>query len=360
MRSVSRFLIFISGLALLSQTYATESRPWDWGWGAHPIIGYDDQTGWTLGASNVFYYDPDSSRKDHEVDELDLTTTYSPRGAYNVATDITKNFKGNSQALEVAMGYEKSIQNYYGVGKDASDSLIATYSSIDVPLNLSYSFPIYKNLHASPVYDFHYQNFENIEYKITEVEDSEFEDKATYSSGVGLDLNYRTTNPGLYKKSGYSVEVSGTYYTPKLWSSTEFALASLSYRHYFPFFSECVLGFQFRYEKAWGDVPIFYLPAVGGHKLLRGFDNEKYKANNSYAGQTEFRFPIWWRIGGTAFVGAGEAADHTHEFGENIRVAGGLGLRLMVQKKQRINIRFDFTYNSDGEIMKYIKLMEAF
>jgi len=58
-----------------------------------------------------------------------------------VATDITKNFKGNSQALEVAMGYEKSIQNYYGVGKETSDSLIATYFSIDVPLNLSYSFP---------------------------------------------------------------------------------------------------------------------------------------------------------------------------------------------------------------------------
>jgi len=74
----------------------------------------------------------------------------------------------------------------------------------------------------------------------------------------------------------------------------------------------------------------------------------------------ELRFPIVWRIGGTAFVGAGNADDHFEHLGDNIRIAEGIGIRFMVQTKQKINIRFDFTYNSEKDIKKYIKIKEAF
>jgi hypothetical protein len=95
-------------------------------------------------------------------------------------------------------------------------------------------------------------------------------------------------------------------------------------------------------RKSLGDVPILY-PRIGGHKLLRGFDNEKYKAKNSYAGQTEFRFPSGgeWRH---RFCRAGGSGRPYDEFGE-ISASQGSRTPAHGTEKQRINVRFDFTYN---------------
>jgi len=143
-------------------------------------------------------------------------------------------------------------------------------------------------------------------------------------------------------------------------STSSFGCAGLNFQYYVPLFSRCVLGFQMRGNMTRGDVPVHYLPSVGGNKLVRGFQNNRYLANNCLAGQVEFRFPLWWRFGGTTFLGAGEAVDTFKDFNGRIKAAGGIGLRLAVQKKQNINIRFDLAFNSDGKIMKYIKLKEAF
>lgn len=330
----------------------------EFGWGAHPIIGYDDLAGWTFGASNVFYYDADSSNDEQEVDELDLVTTVTTAGAYNVGSTMTKYLMSDKQSIEAQFGYEKSFQNYYGFGDLGEDSVVAKFTSIDVPCNIKYSLMVFPRLSFSPLYDFHYQGFQDVKYQRDT--DDPMDESDTYSSGIGFEMSYKTTNPGMYKHSGYRIGWGSTYYSPHLQSSNKFELSGVSFRSYLSLPGETVLGFQFRAERATGDVPIFYLPAIGGSKLLRGFDDGKYRAKNSIVGQTEFRFPIWWRLGGTVFVGAGEVADHYNEFDNDIKVAGGIGMRLMVQKKKKINVRFDFTYNSDGESMKYIKIQEAF
>jgi hypothetical protein len=52
--------------------------------------------------------------------------------------------------------------------------------------------------------------------------------------------------------------------------------------------------------------------------------------------------------------------DHLRDFGSIVRAAGGLGFRFAINRSQTINVRFDITYNADGEAEKYIKLREAF
>lgn len=331
-----------------------------WGFGVQPIIGYDDDASWTLGGSSAFYYNPHPEDSSQELDELDLTTTATLNGGANVHAEITKNLKGNDRALDLGFGCERYVDYFYGTGGNSTEADREKYTSIDAPFNVSYSFKVLDHLYASAIYDFLYHDVsgEGAEDAVMSGELAESDN--THCSGIGMGLNYKTTNPGLYKRTGTQVSLSSTYYSPALFSSSSFERAGLSYRYYIPLFKQCVLGFHARGETTRGDVPVHYLPTLGGHRLLRGFKGGRYMAKNSLAGQAEFRFPIWWRFGATMFMGAGEVADGFNDFGTHVKAAGGIGFRVAVQRKQNINIRFDLALNSDGELAKYIKLKEAF
>lgn len=337
-----------------------DEEPDRWGVGMQPIVGYDDESSLTLGANSVLYFNPDPSNREQELDELDLVTTYSFRGGYNVNADVTKNFGAKERSLEVVAGYEKSVQDYFGTGVGGPVLDGVSYGSIDIPFGVAYSFQVHENLYLCPRYDFHSQEVRDVESESGPPPAELVARGTSRASGIGLSTTWRTTNPGLYKRRGFAVTASSTWYSRRLWGTNDFELSGLSYRQYFPVTGETVLGFHLRFETASGDVPLHCMPGVGGHRLLRGVKNNRWTGKHALAGQTEFRFPIWWRFGGTVFVGAGEATDALRGFGRNVQVAGGIGLRFMVQTRQKINIRLDLAYNSESDLRKYVKIKEAF
>lgn len=348
--------IALMGLAL-APLFASENA--DWGWGPQPIVGYDEEEGWTLGASNVFYWDPDTTNKNHEVDELDLTTTVTTEKSFNVHTEITKYFAEDTYNLGVELGCEKASSRYYGV-KGHEDSVLAKYYTINVPFGVSYSLTPFRDLHIIPQYEMHYLYNGGLKSMTDSAVDvPEFKDH-DFTSGIGLSMEYGRTNPGIYKRNGYKLSFSSMHFADWLGSRHNFELISTNYRHYVPLGKESVFAWQIKYERGTGDVPHFHMPALGGNKILRGFDKEKYKAKNVAAAQIELRIPLFWRLGATTFLGLGNAAEHFHDLKDEIHTAGGIGFRFQVQKKQKINIRFDFTYNDEHEIQKCIKIKEAF
>ncbi|OGS33353.1 MAG: hypothetical protein A2293_08755 [Elusimicrobia bacterium RIFOXYB2_FULL_49_7] len=354
--SVSILLIFvISPIALLAAE--KEDR---WGVGFQPIIGYDDDASWTFGGNSAFYYNPHPEDESQELDELGLTTTVTLNGGANVHFDITKNMNGNARVLNTVFGCERYIDYFYGTDENGAESAKEKYTAIDVPFHVSYSFNALEHLYVSAHYDFLYHDISGEGAEDALLSNELMESDRTHCSGAGIGINYKTTNPGIYKRTGYQVSLTSTSYSSALLSSSIFEYTSLGWRYYVPVLSTCVLGLQLRGETTHGDVPVNYLPSLGGNKLVRGFSGSRYMAENCISGQAEFRFPMVWRLGATVFVGGGEVADSFKDFGSHLKMAGGLGFRVMVQKKQNINIRFDLAYNSDGELMKYIKLKEAF
>lgn len=355
-----RYRFVLLSLLLFPAGLLAEDEKDQWGFGFQPIIGYDDDVSWTLGGRSAFYFNPHPEDTAQELDELDLTTTCTFNGGANVNANIIKNLRGNDRELNTTFGCEKYNDYFYGTGENASEENKVAFTAIDAPFNVSYSFCIFEHLYVSAIYDFLYHDISGPGAEDVLLSEELQESDEIHCSGLGIGLNYRTTNPGLYKRKGYQVSLTSTSYLTALLSSSSFECASLNYRHYFPFFSKCVLGFQLRGSTTQGDVPVNYLASVGGNKLVRGFSGSRYLGRHGLAGQTEFRFPIWWRFGATVFAGAGEVTDAFRDFGTNIKAAGGLGFRFAVQRKQNINIRFDLAYNSDHEVVKYIKLKEAF
>lgn len=59
-------------------------------------------------------------------------------------------------------------------------------------------------------------------------------------------------------------------------------------------------------------------------------------------------------------MGASEVEDRLADLGTAVRMAGGLGLRFALDRRETINLRLDVSCNSDGQFEKYLKLREAF
>ena len=124
--------------------------------------------------------------------------------------------------------------------------------------------------------------------------------------------------------------------------------------------NESVLAFNGALILSSGNVPFHQMPVIGGTKRLRGYLEGKYSDNNLAVLQSEYRFPIYKRLGAVVFGGVGEVAATPLGWSiSTIRYNYGGGLRYMVDKAQRINLRADYGFGCHSQGF-YLTMGEAF
>jgi hypothetical protein len=331
-----------------------------WGLGGYPIIGYSPDTSLVLGGGAVIYFNPDTENPYQRLDEYGINASYSFDNQASISLDAKNYFSGNKYLLDGSVEFMNYPTDFYGTGPDTPDSAKETYTQAGTPVTLSVLYMIREGLYIGPEYDFFYSDITDVEPGSTLDSNEVLGSGITHSSGLGVMAVYDTTNRKLYKKDGYHITLKSRIYSPLIGSSTCFGSTEIDIRRYFTLRNNIILAMQLVMESAYGDVPFFYMPSLGGNSILRGYPGDRYIANNCIAAQTEVRFPIFWRFGGVVFIGAGEVEEKINDFGTSTRVAGGVGLRFALNKKQTINLRLDLTCNSEGEFEKYMKLREAF
>lgn len=94
---------------------------------------------------------------------------------------------------------------------------------------------------------------------------------------------------------------------------------------------------------------------------MRGYYEGRYKDKQEFVIQTEYRMPIYKRIGAVIFGGVGNVNDKVSDFSLNkLKYSYGAGLRFAINKSEKLNIRID--YGIAGGINKgfYLQIGEAF
>ena len=99
---------------------------------------------------------------------------------------------------------------------------------------------------------------------------------------------------------------------------------------------------------------------LGGTEMMRGLYKGRYTDQNMFAIQSEMRQYLFWRFGVTGFVSAGQVSNHVNNFKlSDFHYAYGLGLRLVLQEKEKLNLRLDFGFSKKSSGI-YVILKEAF
>ncbi len=333
-----------------------------------PVVAYSGDTSLMLGVIGLITI-PAEDPADPD-DSIQLVGIYTLNNQIITSFNYKKNFEGGKFYNQGSIGYVNFPGEYFGIGPDTQESAGEKYNPVQFPLSQALMYNAADNIYVGPTYSFQYAN-------ITEKEQGGLLDRETVPgtdetivSMPGIRFIYDTRNNGTYPVEGNYFESNISANTGALGATQDSQKFELDYRHFFNLYErEYILGIQGVLAWQHGDVPLVLMEGVGGTGVVRGYDSGRYQDKSRYGLQTELRYPYPFRdrvsfmkrLSGVVFAGIGNVAESPFDFQHQYtRWAAGAGLRLQVAPEEKVNMRFDFAVNGDGEFKPVISFMEAF
>jgi hypothetical protein len=179
------------------------------------------------------------------------------------------------------------------------------------------------------------------------------------ATGIGPTLAWDSRDSLNWPNKGYFLEAKATFFAPELGGTVRYKRLALDLRRYQTLWLDHVLALRFVAQSVWGEVPFQRLPQLGGANLFRGWYGGQLRQNLLIAAEAEYRVPLSPRWALVAFGSVGRVAKSVQHFDPHeLRGAGGGGLRMSVDKRDRVNVRLDLAYGDS--FYPYLQFREAF
>ena len=328
-----------------------------------PIIFYTPDTRLGGGGAGVY-----SFHLRDKNDTLDYTRTSYIRflGNYtmNKQTDVWSDWsvftRKEKFLLKGELRYRNFPDRFYGIGNNTPESNEESYI---------YNLFSFKSLFLRKTLDNLFLGVDyhlEVEYGFTHEQGGQLETGQItgYDGGIGSAVGFvsilDTRDNVLNAYEGQYAEFSSYFYTHALGSTFKFVNLNGMYNKYWQIKPKHILAWQTKARVAIGDVPFLDMSFVGDSDMLRGYPKNRYKDNHFLGTQLEYRFPLFWRLGMTTFTGIGDVFSQPQDLSfQTLKYTAGLGLRFLVNSAERVNLRLDYGYGSQGGYF-YFSVTEAF
>lgn len=331
----------------------------------YPVLGYQPETNFAFGVISFFVYNNTSTKHDqfYRPSTISPYVLYTLNNQILIAIDFDSYLKRGFY-LDIKPRYYNYPDFFFGIGNDnlIEDQEIYTNEFIRVDgrlrkfIDTKWSGGLRFDFQNNNLYDFE-QDGELINREI-------FGSEGGLSSGLGPSFQIDTRNNILYPSKGMFAEAEITFYSDIFGGDFNYTLFLIDLRKYFSIKNEKnILAFQAAANFTSGDqIPFYNLQKVGGDKRLRGIENSRlYMDKQSFWLQAEYRRNLFWRFGGTAFVGLGDVAPGIDKFKfSELKYVVGLGGRFQAMKDEKLNIRLDAGIGRGGQYAFYLSVKEAF
>lgn len=325
-----------------------------------PVIVYSPETNFGFGLTGqyLFRFKNDSLSN---LSTVGATILYTLEKQFIVNPNWDFYIKANQWRTSGAFVYQRFPEKFYGIGNTTSDDDEEEFTAEYILLRKRVTRQVAKNFHLGLQYRLEYAFDFETDPEGTLHADTIRGSSGYLASGAGVVAIYDSRDNSLFPFRGWFVVFSNHFYPRWLGSEYEFANFKLDARAYWNPFTSNVIAAQVLTSFHAGDPPFKMLALLGGIETMRGYYMGRYRDNHLIAAQVEWRFPIWWRFIGAGFYGVG---DVTHDFRDlqwnNLKHSIGGGIRLTLDAKERINLRFDAALGTDGSRGFYFQLGEAF
>lgn len=275
---------------------------------------------------------------------------------YNLITNKERFFiRGFNQ-------YNNFREYYYGIGNNTSDADRTTVAYNSFRTNHRIVARVEK------------RHFIGLQYQYYKVSNTSFLDTTLYNpnnshlgyggfttAGLGPVYLYDSRDNVINSYHGTYLEISTLIASSKLGSQYDFNNFTVDARKFYPVGRSNVLAFQAIVNHNQGDLPWRQMAAMGGFSMMRGYYLGRHRDKNYAAFQAEYRLHVYKFFGMAFFAATGQVAPRMEDMraGE-LKFAGGTGLRFQVDKKEKVNIRFDVGWSGSGQPGYYLTIGEAF
>jgi outer membrane protein assembly factor BamA len=341
--------------------------------GVFPAIGYTLQTGFAavVSANAVIY-------KKHNKDSL-LPSTIAGSFSYSqyhqiIAPIQTTIYFNNNKTIFVSdWRYLKYPSYTYGLGMYTTpeDSTLLNFQYLK--LHQSLLFEVHPNIFIGAGYALDY--FWNIKQVYppkpggTRSDFEQYDSNGTsFSSGVELVMIRDTRDNPINAYSGTYTNIQLIPRFKFLGSDQSWTSLLVQWRGYFrfPSSSNNILAlWSYNWLTLTGYPPYLMLPSTGWDKTFntgRGYIQGRFRSNNMLDAEAEYRIQLTRNglFGMVVFTNLETFSNiDTWQFGTPAP-AGGLGLRIKLNKYSRTNIAIDYGWGRQGSHGFFVNLGEAF
>jgi hypothetical protein len=323
-----------------------------------PIIFYTPETGIAGGAALLIVERvPDQLTR---PSSLMLDMIYTQRKQIIVEAYPILHLGGGTYHLLGAMAFSRYPQKFYGIGNSTPDSLEELYTSRTARFGLDALRTVVKHVDLGFSVYFEERALTDLDPQGSLVSKTIPGSDGGTTLGLGVIARWDTRDNEFAPLGGRFYQFTWRKASPALGSDFDFTHMTADLREYIRTGEASVLGAQLLATSVTGHAPFYLLARLGGASSMRGYYEGRYRDMLLLAGQVEYRFPLIWRIRGSAFVGIGDVAPTLSGFAlRTVKPTYGFGIRYVFDPLARLNVRFDMGFGRDASGV-YMTVHEAF
>ncbi len=322
-----------------------------------PIIMYNNSFGAQFGAMTGAYFDLNKRDTVSPASSVTLFGSVFTNKTYFVGMSNKLYFRQDHWRTMTAIGYGNIIfQTYFefpeGIPGIPGEGVFVSYKTQMAFIYGEVTGRIGKHLFVGPQLVFSSVH--------TDFDSQYIPDERLRLFGFGLASNFDLRDNVFNPHKGMNAKFSSFSFLKSLGSSDTYHNINFAYNQYFPLSKQATVMARLYANISFGDTIPFNGKNVVGRDDIRGYTNGKYRANQVFNIQSEYRWNFYKKWGMVAFGGIAIASDNWK--GENfsgLLPAIGAGIRYKAIPSRDINIGIDFAVGK-GDWGVYFRIGEAF
>jgi outer membrane protein assembly factor BamA len=326
-----------------------------------PIIARSIETGWSFGLASAATFHLKSRDTAIRTSNAQALALYTTRSQFVMAINGSIYFPGERFILNEQLSYSSFPDDFWGLGKRAPDTSKESYKFKQYYVYLHPQFLIAKSLFLGVPYQF--QRVLDVDYRHGGLFDTQnvLGRNGYHISGLGLSLTYDTRNNAFSPDKGMMAQFYFDHFASVFGSDYQYTSYVIDLRRFLRIYKQQVLAIQIFGSFNTGETPLRSLSYLGGANTMRGYYAGRFRDKNAAVVQAEYRFPLFWRIGGVGFADAGNVGPELTDINfRHFKYSYGGGLRVALNQKEKLNLRLDYGVAKGSSQGFYLQLGEAF
>jgi outer membrane protein assembly factor BamA len=311
-----------------------------------PVISYNTSYGAIIGANSMLFFNVSEKDTISPASVAGMGGGFSQSRSLFAAAFTLLYFGEDRWRVSAAGGVGDIYFQYFESGVEGAEEGFVDYNTVT-------GFGVVRIL-RKVVGNFYAGGLVKTQYTRTDFESDPPITTPVAANGIGINALFDSRNDIYYPTSGRFASVSLLTNPSWLGSDSVFHSVRAFYNSYIRVARHGVVAIRASIFSGLGDVPFIGQHAVGG-KDIRGYTDGKYRGNQAYSAQVEYRLTFRSRWGMVGFMGVAMTSKPYSGF----LPAAGAGLRYRALPSRNINVGVDAALGKD-DFGVYFRIGEVF
>jgi len=323
---------------------------------AAPLIFSSPAFGNGLGAMGMYFYKPKAAGDESPPSTLTMVGAYSDTDSYFVGVFNQNHLRDDHWRPRVGFANGK-INNNFDIPVLGDVKFSMEISAVFGRLDWRWFGNTFLGAKAGVV---------DVKYKPKNAAADDYFDiyevENNASGQMGAILNFDSRDHTRFPTSGVLAEADFTLVPEWLGSKDGYYSLALQANNYKEYNPGHILALRAYGRFTPEDTPYVGLSTLGQRSDLRGYTAGEKVAENLISTQAEYRWMFKPKWGAVGFVGIATLYDGGIDNidSDNTYYSGGVGLRYVLHKENRVNFRVDYAWGEDDDSGYYVSMSEAF